>query len=544
MSAARTASLHRTRVTGTDALSHDEQIMALARFPGWLDLVPAVIAALGTPQAGRGRRAHSDPGARLFVLAVARVLGSTAEALKYLRTPGVWPRVVSNWSRLAALQPLPAQPPTRDHVNYLRSRMDDEHVVAALSDAFTSAAVRQARRLGNLDPNATPDWTRVDTAHMIEGDGTIVEPFSSVVQIADPTTGELIPWGSRARNPAHARVQKQVRAYGEDGKTVSGINHISVRTPTASGSIVLGVATELGAEQWGLLAIIDRIAEYASTGVHTLAYDGAVTGWVVDYLFARHRIQALGKLKAHSKESALVQESVADRAAAGEINLQSSVTRRFLRNDVMARMFHGDEPMPAGLSIYPRPSAGATQAKYDAVHSTHIALRTTHHAGDGTSCTHELVMDDGALFTATRTPEDSRTLWKQAYLRCTATRARRVPGGGWVRELDYAVPCPQGAFTYTSTWMPDRARHMPGFGTKSPSDRLGWRLRPVPRREAELYGPVSTGRNTSESFNAWFKKTLPQQSRAAAITKTLQEVDFLMAGILWNSNTWARAQDP
>ena len=70
-------------------------------------------------------------------------------------------------------------------------------------------------------------------------------------------------------------------------------------------------------------------------------------------------------------------------------------------------------------------------------------------------------------------------------------------------------------------------------------DPAGSELRPLSRAD-ETFKDAFSRRNDAESYNAWYKRTLPIHGRAASLTLEGQELDFLTAAILNNSVTMSR----
>lgn len=548
---AHVARANRVRSSGTSRPADTAQIVNLFQYPGLITLGRTLEDFEASERGPQGRKAHYPLRVLLAVAASSRVTGSLASAITALSYGDTWQRCLAAYARLPGAEPVTHVPPTREHVNYLRSKITGrEGLLDALKDTFTDVAVRQARRFGNLSIDQEPDWTQVDVRHVIEGDGTIVKPFSGVREVINPLTKEPMIIGSRAQTPKNAKIQREVRVMGVDGKAVVGINFVSFRTLTVFGQVVLAVGAEFGSEQWTALRLIDQIVARAGDGVHTVVYDGALTGWHVDYLMAAHRIQVLGKVAASSgpeavRARAALEERVASLAGERGADLRHDYVSRVLRYDILARLFAGERPLPVGTSLYPRAHSRADQPKFEVSYGHFEFLSAQHVTRGGQVCTHDLVMDDGALFVCEFDVVNEAVV-KGAYLRCTTARAVLAPGGTFGREMTYQVPCEHGSFTYTNLWHPQARRfhRSDKEGDRAPVDPIGWRLRPVPQVDRERYGAVETPRNASESFNAWFKRSLPGKSRtrAASITAAGQELDFLLAALVNNSNTWASSR--
>ena len=546
----RTALSHQdlVRQTGTARRADVEQMINLFQYPGLITLGRALDESDTNHKEARGRKALYSPRLLLAVAACARITGSVASALSTLGDGDTWARCMAAYSRMPDAESVPDAPPTRDHIMYWYKKVAKRPgLIRALEEAFTDVSVRQARSLGNLPSGREPKWADVDVRHLIEGDGTIVKSFSDVREVTNPRTGKTMLIGSRAREDKNARIQREVRLMGEDGKSASGINFVSFRTRTPFGSIVLGVRSELGAEQWAALDLIDLIVAHAGDGVHTVVYDGALTGWHVDYLMANHRIQVLGKIAASSGSEArdavkALGERTKSLAAEHSADTKHAYVEQVFRNDVLEQLYAGIRPHPVGTSVYPRNSPRPGERRYEVTHGHYEFLTADHVDTHDRRCSHDLVMDDGALFVLELDEFDDAPV-KGAYLRCDSVRATGNTAGTYGREMTYQVPCGEGTFTYTSTWQPQNRRFHRDDPTKdrAPADPVGWRLRPVPQFDQEPFVAVQTARNISESYNAWFKRSLPGKSRerAASITRAGQELDFFLGGVVNNSNTWA-----
>lgn len=366
--------------------------------------------------------------------------------------------------------------------------------------------------------------------------------------ITCPVTGLPTLTGSRAGTIEKARIQKEFRVSGADDKHATGINHVALHTRTSYGLIVLAVGTELGAELWTALDLLGLVARHAGDGVHSLVYDGAVTGWATEYAMGRLGIQVMGKVPAASakKDSHTYAKEQIDSyvsTVARERGLQVKPGRRVervLRSDIHGQMYRGERPTAIGTSIYP-PSNPTS--KYDLVYSTYLFTTATHTHGGG-PCEHTLVLDDGALFTVDIDPV-SELLVKDEYLPAISSVRHSRPRGRWGTTTSFLVPCESGDFPWTVTWDPaDTRYHRESTDhDRAPADPFGWRMRAVPRFDRERFGVVSSGRNDSESFNKWFKDSLPNK-RAASITCQGQRLDQLLGALAKNSDTWSAFARP
>jgi hypothetical protein len=533
------------RTTGTTRRSEDDRIVALFGFPGLTHLSEALDRHRAAKDP-RGRKAHFPALALLATAACARITGSQAAATTALKKPELWARCQEAFYALTEVE-LPDRPPTLDHVREFRKQVTQRtETLDDLSEAFTAAATGQARHLGNLARGVAPDWAEPDEAHVIFGDGTIVARYSDAEVIVCPVTGRKILTGSRAKDPKSAKIQREFRISGADDKNSAGINHVGMHTRTEYGPIVLATDIELGAEQWTALDLLDRVVRHAGDGVHTLVYDGAVTGWAVEYAMARHGIQVMGKIPAASSKTdahRYSQEQIDHYVAtvAREKNLEArGRVDRLLRSDILGQMYRGERPTAIGTSIYPSTTA---ECGYEVVYSSYLFTTARHDTAHG-PCEHTLVLDDGALFTVTVDPV-SELLVKDEHLPAISSVRNARSGGAWGTTTHFLVPCQTGDFEWTYTWTPAPTRHTRDSArqNRSPADPFGWRLRTTPRLVRDHHRVVTRARNDSESLNKAFKDTLPSK-RGASIHAQGQRLDYLLFGVMRNSDTWLAYTQP
>ena len=65
-------------------------------------------------------------------------------------------------------------------------------------------------------------------------------------------------------------------------------------------------------------------------------------------------------------------------------------------------------------------------------------------------------------------------------------------------------------------------------------------LRVLSRADGERFDAVHGRRNDAESYNKWYKVSLPNHGRAASLKIDAQRLDFLFGALLNNAITWSR----
>lgn len=550
---ARAAAHPSTRVGSKPKRSTIDQLTACFSFPGLSNLATA-LADNRTRR--RGARAEYPDIALLAVLAAARVVGGVQPAVRELNAGGAatW-KVCSQHltARVSDLR-LPPKPPTRDQVETFQRRIERENLIDVLEEAFLDASVKMATWLGHFDPTSDPDWVHSDAKHTIYGDGTVIAPFSNATSWVHPQTGEIVTHGSRAKDAHSARIQSIRTDTAIDGKgDRHGINFVSLHTWTGAGRVVLATGHALGAETWTALDLIRAVQQRAAGAVHTVVYDGVLTGWIVDWLMGALRLQTVNMIKVRAKSDpattmnhqqplrarpALVASTHrAERLLADAGLAPTPALVEYERVAAIKRLYESNEPLPVGLCIYPRTGART----FEVVYSRHHDLGNAEHDVDGATCSHRLVVDDGALYVAERDVE--RTLVKTAMPRCTAATSAQDTNGTWNQTTTWQIPCPSGEFAHQLTWHPTGMFRGPG--TKNLALRVNplAELRPLARAH-EGFGAVYGRRNDSESYNQWFQASLRHPGTAMSLSLTGQRLDFLMGAVLNNALTYDEAVRP
>jgi len=554
--------------TGSTKRSPSEKAIAIFSYPGIVTLAACYTEFRNSEMDARGRKPGFPPGVLIATAVLARALGSLPEALGVLRDPPVWARIEEGWESFEGAAPLPTHPPSRAQVSEFRKTLETRvGLLAAFKETFTAMSVRQAQMLGHLLPEDA-DLTGVDARHTVFGDGVILKPMSDVIEMVNPVTGELEYLGSRAR-VGTPRVQREVRVLDADHPGLQGINFVALHTETNAGLITLGIESTLQAEQWATLEIMHRVHRHAGDAIHTLVYDGALSGWIVDHLMGslgvdlvqKSRKRAAGRSPGN-RSAFHDDEDLAYHVAPGRIDAcvdarsadflathHPAVTpssratlarhvRRGLRHDVLSRLYYSGSPLPVGTSLYP---SNKDESKFDLVESEYELLIATHAGLDGEPCQHDLALDDGALFTID-VDDATDTLVKTAHLPCAAAR-RETTDDGFGLTREYLVPCRDAHFIWSQSWQPSPTRYTRTDPRPkgTPFDALGRALQTVPRVRTERFRVAERLRNYSESFNNWFELLLPRMGRATSMTQAGQELDFLLASAAMNAFTWDNA---
>lgn len=464
---------------------------------------------------------------------------------------------------IPGFQDLPAYPPTKGIMRRFYDRFSDKEIgaacLAALQERFTTSSVLLAQALGAMTPGDQRQWAEYDPNHTVFGDGMVLARYSDREKIKLPD-GRVIAPGSRAKNPQNAVVQDKTRG-GHDGKGQAGINFVNLQLRLPFGRLVLAAASTVDSEQWAVLEAMARLVAAAGDGVHALVYDRLVTGWLVRYLMAEHGIQVLGKIAAPGSKKLgnedtdpdddadafevprpntrarrlAVSQRVLTHAAATGVPLDKN-TAALLEAEVLASLYDQTHLPPVGTALYP------TTHGFDVAHGYVFHQPMNHPNPDGTQCHHDLVIDDGALYTCEVDEFDQR-LVRTDLLRCISAQPYRTAAGTWARASTYLVPCGDHLVPHTLRWEPENDYYGPGDKRpKTCKDPAGWRLHPTPRADVDKFKPILRDRNDAESTNAKHQRSLPALRRDRGISpyKARQDLDYLMACLLDNADTWSR----
>lgn len=536
-----------TAPTGTSRLPDDVQTLAVFNWPGLYNLGRVVTTLMKV--SGRGRKSPYGPTVLLAVCIVARVCGSHAAGLKHLRSGTVWQGCREAYHAHTGIW-LPAVPPNREQVDYFRTLLDESPgILLQLKAAFLETAVKQARRQGNLLPGVSPNWAAPELRHLIYGDGVTIKPYSDVVLVPHPRTGEAVPVGSRARSATTARVQTLFSDTQADGKSARGLNLVSFHTwIPGTGRITLATGAADGAEQWAALDLLNTVMAGAGDGVHTLAYDRVFNGWLLEYCMANHRIRVVNKSVGRSSDTDDTKANKAEQKSKKDAELTVRVGRlaaeydapltasiaSILRRDILAGIFYSGRPQPLGTCPYP------TENNYDVVRSRFYKLEEAAHETPAGRCTHHLHVDDGGQGTVEPDPIEGY-LVKIGHAECLSSTPRVQDDGCWASEELWRIPCDSGDFEYRIRWDPAATRYTKSSptGDRAPADMALCELRPLSRADGQRFNEVAFRRNDAESSNNSYQLSLPYYGRAASLSPVQQEFDYLTFAALTNALTWA-----
>ena len=451
------------------------------------------------------------------------VFGSQEGVLKHLRSSGAWADVCRVYlDMLGTSFPLPTgAPDAHDMDRFLKKISNDDELRVQILEAFTRSSIALARNLGNFSPRGLVDLAKPSPQNLVFGDGTFYQPFSDVKEIVDKVTGEIITVGSRAKKKP--RIQPVVTNAGRDGKGLRGINHVTISTWTKSGWVVLMMDQALQSETPVAVRMLTRLKRKIGAGLVWAVWDRAVRGKAWRRLKDKIGLDVIGKEPARSKPPA------------GEFI--SHLTR-----EAAVERFTQGLPLPLGVSVY------ETERGHDVTNSKFIKLGDLSQG----SCSHELYVDDAALFAVSPDPS-SRAKLKVS--RAKAKReirepAQQTPGSSaedwtddYTNHVDWALPCPghpEVVHTFSTVWRPFESRffaqdengNYTGSGLKD--------LRALSRSDQEMFLAILGFRNIAEALHAWLKArlgTTKNRGRATRIDQHQQLMHHFGLCLLANAIT-------
>jgi hypothetical protein len=536
--------------TQAHALYNDEDFYAYAR---------TVI------HAGFGRGPdHARYGQDLACFATdieARIYGNRQKVERANKEPGVWEakrRIV------AAMEPaarFPASPPSADTVRQWRKRLLPTRGVdptgptppplAALLAQVTERGVHRARQFGQFAPGVEPDFADPDPRHLLVADGTYLREYSSAALFVDPDGVEHLI-RSRARTKEAAVVQASWNSFTKDGRKTSGVNHVVALTRIpAYGRVFLGVRQTLGGESHAALDLLETIIELTGDGLHGVVYDKALKGgWPEQWLMAEHGVAVISNAIRQRSDSEDVTDARIDvrealrRSGIKEVKtagLTSAITKAIAqrRLDIeagvlaLARRTSQGQPtgllLPLGKSEYLN-SRGRI-VKVDSRYYHYDTL--THALPNGHPCSHELYVDDGALWEAEWSGGKQIKVQRP---RCRHAHRTRDDRGPWTWHSHWQLTCLfSGEVMHLQTaYTPDHKRGKPEKRKRSAAEKALKHMQPLARCDRG-FGKIYGLRNDTESWFSWFKDRLLEDKRAASLHLHHQLLDVTYGGIITNA---------
>lgn len=265
----------------TRQLSRPEAATAVLSWPH-LHYIAAAI-----PEQRTGRPRQHPIALHLAWGALARIHGAGNRLDIETADPATWSRYVDIYNRSAAAHPLgeTASPHcerlTSHTYRHVRDTLVTDDNLAAISDAFTAAAIQQAHAIG-LITSTGGSLTHPSPLRVIYGDGTIVRPLY------------------RNREVNGRRIDTDAEEHTRHDGTVVGNNIVFVATrgPEQHRRIILAVdrVDAPGHEAATAVELLSSVISAANGGVQAVVYDGALRGTHHHTLMDRHGIIVVNKV--------------------------------------------------------------------------------------------------------------------------------------------------------------------------------------------------------------------------------------------------------
>ncbi len=529
------------------AISSTQRLLATLRWPE----LHAIAESL-SPQIP-GERGQSYPSGLLLALAAWSLhVGSRDEMEARLREGTFWLGIRQVWFEETG-DALPPTPPGSNHLDsfYGRARKlsgEGQGIDLALKH-FRQGSLRLVRDLGGLDPEAKFDPLAPSWDNTIYGDGTYLNPNSSVrsIPVGVDAEGEM-EWvhqnsrakstGPKARGP---RIQKTLTASHEDGKeaTAQGINfvHLMWRSPTTRERVVLDIAPAIGAESKTAIPMLHRFCDESAGGVHVVVWDMAAG------LSAEKVTPSTGAVLITKKPGKAKQ--VQDRPTFKKLNAMFRLPHRKWLNEMegspewerltgsdrdKAEARHLDslwreraleETKQAGVTV--RERSGGLQIR----HSQISAPQLIDCDQDASPCLHLLAWEDGTLVEVREAGKD----FTRVQVGIRTGISRELPAlDSWLVSGTWQMDCEHGAWNAIAHW---------SAGTV-PEDRyientlLGWTGDVVSELDGDLFRAKYGIRNDVESYHQYLMRHF-RFDRANALHANDQWLDFLALGVMNNA---------
>jgi hypothetical protein len=174
---------------------------------------------------------------------------------------------------------------------------------------------------------------------MVTGDGTWQTSYSRVTEIKDSNGVPVGYSGSRAKsgNPRGQRIRHKGQM---DDKDVDGINNLFIGTWTEAGRIILASRATVQNEGKVAIEMLDHLAKRLGRRLHTVVYDGALHGWWLQDVMARHRVLIMTKPKARSSK----------------VRQSDGYTACVISDSEALALHHAGQRLPLGTIVSPGPN--------------------------------------------------------------------------------------------------------------------------------------------------------------------------------------------
>jgi len=535
------------RANSNAAISSTQRLFATLRWPE----LQAIAEPL-SPQIA-GERGQSYPSGLLLALAAwSLYLGSRDEVEARLREGTLWLAIQMIWHEQTG-EALPQTPPGSNHLDtfYARARKlrgEGEGIHLALSH-FRRGSIQLVRDLGGLDPDMTFDPLSPSWDNTIYGDGTYLNPNSSVRSIPIGVDAEgRVEWvhqnsrakstGPQAQGP---RIQTVLTASHEDGKeaTAQGINfvHLLWRSTTTRERVVLDIAPATGAESKTAIPMLHRLCDESEGGVHVIVWDMAAG------LTAEKVTPSTGAVLITKKPGKAKQ--VQDRPTFEKLNeIFRLPHRKWLRKmegssewerltgtdrekaearhlDSLWRDRAREEAKQAGVTV--RERSGGMQIRYSQISAPQLIDCDQ----AASPCRHLMAWEDGTLVELKQDGKD----FVRLQIGVRTGISRELPAlESWLVSGTWRLNCAQGAWDAIAYWSADTV----------PEDRyventlLGWTGDVVSELDGDLFRAKYGIRNDVESYHQQLMRHF-KFDRANALHANDQWLDFLALGVMNNA---------
>ncbi len=295
----------------TDAISINEHVREVATFPAFwraAALLPRNKRKLNV----MGRPALNPDYVLLFAVLLVALLGSQRSVATYLRDDVTWQQIRErlNAYRPAGYDEAPMKAPNHNAVKHFLRRVNRDDVIdlEAISQVVITAAIKQAKEMGLLDPSRPLSYRDPDGSQWVNYDGTVFTSPSRYV------AGDVCESGQ----PRRAADGTGLQLKGGD-KQVMGLKVMfgSVRTNDYAGRVIIDFAQVLSKTQQGVgdeAAYIVKSAKslaLALPGMRGITVDSIISGTHHTEL-ARHGIYAISHTTAKSNPNRVTGGRFAD----------------------------------------------------------------------------------------------------------------------------------------------------------------------------------------------------------------------------------------